>query len=329
MEAKWRWMVITAVAPVAWGATYYVTRQVLPADAPLWASTLRALPAGLVLLALARRRPRGGWWWRSVVLGLLNVGAFFLLVYIAAQLLPTSVASAVMALAPLTLAGSAWLLVGTRPSAAVLVGAVVGIGGVLLLVGFAATPVDPWGVAASAGALLLSSIGAVLTQRWGDPAVPVLAATAWQLLAGGLLLLVIAVAGEGAPPVLGPPELAGFAFVSLVATALAFVCWFGGLAHLQAGAVGLIGLLNPVTGVLLGVVLAGEVLSVAQLSGLGLVLGGLVAGQAGRPAVRGISSRGAPGEPPSTRPAAPRARRACRHRPARGGSRRSDGAVRR
>ena len=29
-----------------------VTRQLLPVDAPLWGSALRALPAGLVLLAL-------------------------------------------------------------------------------------------------------------------------------------------------------------------------------------------------------------------------------------------------------------------------------------
>ena len=76
---------ITAVAPVAWGANYVVTRQLLPMDVPLWGSALRALPAGLVLLAVARALPRGVWWWRSAVLGTLNVGAFFLLVYVAAS----------------------------------------------------------------------------------------------------------------------------------------------------------------------------------------------------------------------------------------------------
>ena len=125
MEAKW--IAVTAFAPVAWGANYVVTRQLLPADVPLWGSALRALPAGLVLLAIARTLPRGAWWWRSAVLGTMNVGAFFLLVYVAAQLLPSSVAASVMALAPLAMAGFGWLLVAERPTPLLLGGSVAGI----------------------------------------------------------------------------------------------------------------------------------------------------------------------------------------------------------
>ncbi|MDR5701843.1 DMT family transporter [Agromyces aerolatus] len=277
--ARWRWVLLIAIAPVAWGATYFVTRQVLPADAPFWGSALRALPAGLVLLLLARRLPRGSWWWRSTVLGVLNVGAFFLLVYVAAQLLPTSVASSIMALAPLVLAGCAWVLIAERPAAPMLVGALLGIAGVVAIVGLAGGALPPEGVAASASALVLSSFGAVLTKRWAEPGVPLVAMTAWQLVAGGLLLTVVAIAVEGAPPPLGPTELAGFAFVSLIATALAFVCWFGGLANLTAGSVGVIGLLNPVTGVLLGALVASEPLAPAQLAGIALVLAGLLVAQ--------------------------------------------------
>ena len=97
MEANLRWTAVTAVAPVTWGATYFVTREFLPVSVPLWGGVLRALPAGLLLLAMRRRRPHGSWWWKSLVLGALNMGAFFALVYVAAQLLPTSIASTVMA----------------------------------------------------------------------------------------------------------------------------------------------------------------------------------------------------------------------------------------
>src|SRR5690348_15660987 len=57
MEAisRLRWVAVTAVAPVAWGSTYVVTRAVLPPE-PLWGAVLRALPAGLLLLLVARRR---------------------------------------------------------------------------------------------------------------------------------------------------------------------------------------------------------------------------------------------------------------------------------
>ncbi|HAJ16677.1 MAG TPA: EamA family transporter, partial [Microbacterium sp.] len=43
-----RWLLLTAIAPIAWGSTYFVTRQFLPADAPLWGALFRALPAGLI-----------------------------------------------------------------------------------------------------------------------------------------------------------------------------------------------------------------------------------------------------------------------------------------
>lgn len=81
---------VTAVAPVAWGSTYVVTRGALPADAPVWGAAFRALPAGLLLLLLVRRLPAGAWWWRSVVLGALNVGGLFVLVYVAAVRLPST-----------------------------------------------------------------------------------------------------------------------------------------------------------------------------------------------------------------------------------------------
>ncbi|MEU1520417.1 EamA family transporter [Streptomyces sp. NPDC005811] len=281
MEANVRWVALTAltaIAPVAWGANYFVTHEFLPADRPLWGAALRALPAGLVLLALCRRRPRGAWWWRSAVLGLLNMSVFFVLVYAASQLLPTSVASTVMALSPLTMMLIAWPLVSERPRAAHLAGATIGLVGVCLMLLTGAEAVSVPGVLASAAALLVSSFGHLLAKRWST-GTDVLASTAWQLTAGGLFLLPAAAAVEGAPPAPSTPTLLAFAYVSLVATALAFVVWFTGLRHLPAGTVGLIGLLNPVTGVVLGTAIAGEALTVQQLAGLALVLSGVTLGR--------------------------------------------------
>lgn len=271
MEANWRIVAVTAVAPVAWGATYVVTRRLLPADAPLWGGALRALPAGLLLWALARRRPRGAWWGRALVLGTLNFGGFFVLIYVSAQLLPSSVAASVMALAPLALAGLAWPLLHQRPTLRWALGAVLGFAGVALVVGLGAEGVDPAGVVASGVALLSSSLGAILTTRWRDDT-PLLATTAWQLTAGGLALTAVAAAIEGPPPAVDATGAIAYAGIAVVATALAFVCWFTGLRHLPAGTVGLIGLLNPVTGVLLGVGVGGESLAIGQVVGIGAVL---------------------------------------------------------
>lgn len=281
MTSSWRWVLITAVAPIAWGSTYFVTRQYLPADMPLWGAALRALPAGLVLLVLARKLPIGSWWWRSLVLGVLNFSGFFVLIYLSATLLPSSIASSIMALAPVAMALSGWLVLAERPTAWMGVGAGLGIAGVLLILGAGLAPTNPWGILTSLAALVMSSIGAVLNKAWSrrHGSVPVLASTAWQATAGGLMLLVAAVIWEGAPPVVGPTGIAAFAYISLIATAVASVCWFAGLARLAAGTVGIIGLLNPVTGVLLGTLAGAEQLTWWQLAGIALVLVGILAGQ--------------------------------------------------
>lgn len=299
METTWRTVAITAVAPIAWGATYVVTRHLLPADAPLWGAALRALPAGLLLWALARRRPAGSWWWRAPLLGLLNFGAFFVLVYVAAQALPSSIAASVMALAPLALASLAWPLLAQRPSLRWALACAVGILGVLLVVGWGAGAVAPLGIAASVLALLASSLGAILTTRWRDET-PLLAMTAWQLTAGGIALVLVAAVVEGSPPRVDAAGVAAYAAIAVVATALAFVCWFTGLRRLPAGTVGLIGLLNPVTGIALGVLVGGESLTLTQALGMALVLAAI--------AITNLRRRGsAPVSAPARKPPVPAA----------------------
>jgi probable blue pigment (indigoidine) exporter len=287
MEATWRWAAITAVAPIAWGATYFVTLHLLPHGYPFWGGVLRALPAGLVLLAVTRRLPRGSWWWKAAVLGTLNMGVFFALVYVAAQLLPTSIASTVMALSPIPLMLLGWALLAQRPAVPAAIGAALGIVGVVVMLAGGSGAIDGWGLAASITAMLMSSVGFVLARRWSD-GIDALSLSSWQLIAGGLVLLPAALLVEGAPPPLDPVALAGFAFVSLIAGALAFACWFTGLKHLDAGVVGLIGLLNPATGVILGTALAGESFTARQVVGLALVAVGVILGQ---PAVAALLRR--------------------------------------
>ena len=111
-----------------------------------------------------------------------------------------------------------------------------------------------------------------------------------ELVAGGLMLLVAAIVVEGAPPAMTSTNVLAYGAISLVATAIAFLCWFAGLRHLPAGTVGIIGLLNPVTGVLLGVLLAAESLASSQWWGLALVAAALVLGRSRH---RAISVTGA------------------------------------
>ncbi len=271
---------VTAIAPVVWGSTYAVTHLWLPADRPLFAAAMRVLPVGLLMLAWHRRLPRGDWWWRSAVLGTLTMGLFFGLLYVAAVRLPSGLGATLTAISPLVTMALAWLLLRERAVRATLVASVVGALGVVLLVlqNGAQGSVDPIGLLASVGAVTSASAGFVLTKRWSAKE-DVIVVTSWQLVVGGLLLAPVALVVEGAPPQLPPSGWLALAYLGLVGSGVAYVAWYRGLASMTAGSVAVVGLLNPVVGVLLGVAFLAEPFGPVHAAGMALVLGSVLLAQ--------------------------------------------------
>ncbi len=276
-------MLLTALAPAIWGSTYLVTTELLPPGRPLLAGVLRALPAGLLLVALTRRLPTGSWWWRSLVLGALNIGAFFALLFVAAYRLPGGVAATVGAVQPLIAAGLSATLLGDRLSLRTLLSGIAGVAGVSLLVLRANAQLDALGIAAALGGAVVMATGVVLSKRWASPA-PLLATTGWQLTAGGLLLLPVALLVEGPPPShLTGENLLGYGYLSLIGAAVAYALWFRGIRALPPTSVTFLGLLSPVVATALGWLVLGQDLSPVQALGALIVLGSLVAAQTQRP----------------------------------------------
>jgi probable blue pigment (indigoidine) exporter len=222
-----------------------------------------------------------------VVLGLCNIGMFFPLIFLAAYHLPGGLAATLQATSPLAVMTAAWLLIGERAGVVRVAAALVGLGGVCLLVLRNPGGVDALGLLGAFGSVLVSAVGFVLVKRW-EPPVDMLTLVSWQLVVGGLVLLPVGLVVEGAPPALDGASLLGFLWIAGPGTALAYFCWFRGLRLMSAGAVSLIGLVNPVVGTLLGVAFAHEAFGPTQAIGTALVLGGVVLGQrlAPRPVVR-------------------------------------------
>lgn len=276
-------IVLTALAPAIWGSTYLVTTEALPAGYPVTLAVLRALPAGVLLLAITRCLPPRDWLARSFLLGSLNFSVFWVLLFVAAYRLPGGVAATLGALQAMMviLMARGWL--GTPIQRGAVAAAAVGVAGVALLLIGPEARLDPIGVAAGLGGAASMAAGTVLSRRW-QPPVTALSFTAWQLTAGGLILLPIAVLVEPPLPPLSATNLAGLAWLGLVGAAATYALWFRGVARLEPGAVSMLGMMSPLTAVVLGWVWLGQSLSPVQFAGAAIVLGAVWAGQrANRP----------------------------------------------
>lgn len=274
---------LTAVAPMVWGTTYIVTTHLLPDGYPMFAALMRALPAGLIAVLIARRLPRGAWWWKSLVLGTLNMGAFFPLLFVAAQHLPGGVAATLGAAQPLVVAFLAVAILHERLSRWRLAWGAVGMLGVALVVLGPDAALDPIGVLAGLGGAASMGTGVVLTKKWGRPeGVGPIGLAGWQLTAGGLVLLVPALLLDGVPAGIDGPAVAGYVWLGIAGALVAYSLWFAGIGRLPVTATALLGLLSPLVAALLGAAIAGEALSGVQVIGFAVALSAMLAGQLSR-----------------------------------------------
>lgn len=268
---------LTAIAPAVWGSTYVVTTELLPPDHPLTAAAIRALPAGLFMLAMTRTLPQGHWR-RLVFLSLLNIGVFQALLFVAAYRLPGGVAATVGAIQPLIVVLISWLVLHERHAWQTWLAAIIGFIGVGLLVLGPAARLDGIGLAAALGGAVAMASGIVLTKRWKLP-MPPATLTAWQLTLGGAFLLPFALAFETPLKALTLNNILGFAYMAIISGGITHALWFRGIGRLPASAVSILLLLSPVVATLLGFLLLQQSLTTVQLFGSALVLSSVWMGQ--------------------------------------------------
>ncbi|WKE64876.1 EamA family transporter [Gallaecimonas kandeliae] len=263
---------IALLAPLLWGSTYAVVSLSLAGLPPFWVAAWRALPAGLLLLMLVRRRPPLPWG-KLLLLSFCNIGAFFCLLFLAAYRLPGAVAGTLGATLPLALMLVAWLRYGQRPGLRWLLLALVGLAGVALLLNPSAH-LDPIGVLCALGATLLIAQATLWMQRW--PVSDLLGLTAWQLALGGAMLVPMAWLLAGPMPLPPASALPGLAWLVLANTALAYWAWIRSIKAVGPQVMGMLALTNPLVAVGLGTSLVNEHLGQSQWLGIGLILSSLL-----------------------------------------------------
>ncbi len=266
----WQIVLTTAIGPILWGTTYLVTTHFLPANHPIFLALIRALPTGILLLLITKKLPQGIWIWRSIALGVANFTAFFPLLFLAAYRLPGGVAAMLSALQPLFVIFLARYVLQTRVQIVSVGMGLLGVFGVALVVLRAEAKLDFIGIAAALCATLMMGTTTVLIKKWGLPTTP-LNFTAWQLTAGGILLLPIALIFEGIPT-LTLKHWLGFVYLDGFNTILAYFLWFRGLSLLPPTILPFLGLLSPVVAVIVGWLVLHQGFSSLQFLGMTLIL---------------------------------------------------------
>lgn len=269
---------VTALAPVIWGSTYIVTTEFLPPGIPLTVAMLRALPAGLLLLLLVRQFPSREWVGRILVLGMLNFAVFWGLLFVSAYRLPGGVAATVGSVQALLVVFLSRVALGTPVRIMAVIAAGLGICGVGFLLLTPKVALDPIGIAAGLGAAASMAGGTVFSRRCRPP-VSLLTFTAWQLTAGGIMLLPFAIMFEPMPMSLSAGNVLGFMYLSVIGAGITYFIWFRGVDRIAPSAISTLGFLSPVSAVMLGWVLLGQSLSAGQILGAVVILMSVWLGQ--------------------------------------------------
>lgn len=268
---KWKDVILTALAPIIWGSTYIVASELLPVDRPFTAALIRVLPAGLLLILFACHMPAKQDWWRLLILGALNIGVFQALLFISAYRLPGGLAAVLGAIQPLLIMVIVWVIDGRSPLLSTLLSALAGILGIGILLLSPQTEFDAVGVTAALLAAVSMACGVWLTNRWKLD-LPLLTMTGWQLIFGGLMLIPMTMFFDAPLPTLRPFQYFAYIYLSLAGALLAYLLWFRGVLRLPTVAVSSLGLLSPLTAVVLGWCLLSQSVSGIALVGLIIVL---------------------------------------------------------
>jgi len=264
---------------LVWGSTYLAIKYALLSFPPFFQMGTRFLFAGVVLMAWMRWRgaawPDRIQWRNATIVGALMLGGGMGGTAYAEVTVGSGLVVAFIAVVPLMIAALNRLY-GVKPGRLELAGIAVGLAGVLLLTQGAGFQASPAGLIAIALACVTWSVGSVLSQR-SLPLAPGATGFASEMICGGAILMAMS-AFAGEVPTWPPQPIAAAAWFYLVVfgSLIAFNAYMVLLARASAGLASSYTFVNPVIAMVLGVAVAGEVVTSFEWLAAGIVLVGVV-----------------------------------------------------
>lgn len=281
------WSLLIALSAL-WGGSFLFNGILVRELPPLTIVTARVALAALALWAIVRLSghavPRSREVWLAFLgMGVLNNVIPFSLIVWGQTHIASGLASILNATTPLFAVIVAHVLTeDEKMTGSRLVGVIVGFFGVALMIGPSVlSDLGTNGLAQLAvlGAAFSYSLAGIWGRRFRRMGLPPLLPAAGQVTASALLMLPVALVVEQPWTLAVPSSEAWMALFGLafLATALAYVIFFRILATAGATNLMLVTFLIPVSAILLGAMVLGEVLAPKHFAGMALIAVGLAA----------------------------------------------------
>jgi drug/metabolite transporter (DMT)-like permease len=305
---------------LVWGSTYLGIAIAIETIPPFLMAGARFAIAGAVLLGWSiAREGRGFIWptrreWRDTfIVGALLLGGGMGLVSFGEQTVASGIAALLIAMMPVWVAILGRVFLGQHLPRVAIAGIVVGFVGVAILVGptlvGGSGALDPVGLAALIVSPLMWASGSLYaSHRAVLPARP-LVATGTQMLAGALVLTVMATATGELPRLrldaVSTESLIAFGYLTVVGSLIAFTTYGWLLRVAPLPLIATYAYVNPVVAVALGAFVRHEQIGASQLLA-GAVIVAAVAlivttrGRMSAPRPRTLTRPGAPSPAPAT-----------------------------
>jgi drug/metabolite transporter (DMT)-like permease len=284
-----------------WGTTYAVTQFTVPDWPPVLLGALRALPAGLLLLAIKPTLPKKHEWKSLIVLGTINIALFFGMIFVMALTLPAAISGVGMVSVPVFAMLYSWLVYKRNPSVMHICRGFV----LIVLAWFLFDPrtitLDPIGLLAMFAAIMCIVAGSSVTKSLGTK-MHWWTVLTWQLLIGGVVLSIAAgvLASLNPEPYVSAisnvsmTNIVGLLWVILLNTALGYTMYVWLLQRMSVVDFTFGGIINPIAGIVSGLLLLGESFTLLQYS---LMLGMILMSLLPQLVVTFLKSRERPTEP--------------------------------
>jgi len=277
-RAYWAWLAVC----VSWGTTFLATRVAIESIPPFVMAGSRHFIAGVILAAGLRARgvhlPARESWGGHALLGLLMIGMGNGCLVWAQQFVPSGVAAVMVSVIPFWMIGVERLMPGgERIHPKQVLGLLLGFGGILLL---ASSSLQHDGGSTSQivlGVVMLQlsclgwAVGSTYAKRHKRDE-NLFAATAVQIMCGGLVLMVVATfTGEWGDTQATQRSLFAVLYLVVVGTFVGYISYVYALKHLPVSVVSLYAYVNPIIAVVLGSLILMEPFTPRMAVAIGII----------------------------------------------------------